>query len=66
MEFQFPKDLLPFPSDILFAYDFTCPTFPLPPFPCDVITGQDAGHALTDLEPCPLTSHLLPSTAYNG
>lgn len=28
-------------------------SFPLPLFPWDVIMGQDAGHALIDLELCP-------------
>lgn len=53
MEFLFPNDLHPFPSDIPFACDFTSPSLPLAPFPRDVIMGQDAGHALIDLEPCP-------------
>ena len=53
MQFLFLKDLHPFPSNILFAYDFTSLAFPLPLLPRDVTTGQDAGRALMDLEPCP-------------
>jgi len=53
MAFLFLKDLRPFPSNIHLVCDFTSPSFLLPPFPCNVIVGQDAGHALIDLEPCP-------------
>lgn len=46
MEFLFRKDLHPFPSDSLFAYDFAI--VPLPLFSYDFIMVQDIEQSCTD------------------